>query len=70
MDIELHGNELDDAGRCEGDIGKWTMQQAKEQQIQREAEPVSCPTAGPHLEYILGCEPEEPAQLFGGPSVG
>ena len=58
MDIELHGDELDNAGRREGDVGKRTMQEAKEQQIEREAEPVGCPTAGPHLEHILRCEPE------------
>ena len=36
MDIELHRDELDDAGRREGDVRKRTMQQAKEEQIQRE----------------------------------
>ncbi len=61
MDIELHGDELDHAGWCEGDVGKRTMQEAQEQQIEGEAEPVGCPTAGPHLLHILLREPEEPA---------
>lgn len=60
MDIELHGNELDNVGWGEGDVGKWTMQEAKEQQIEREAESVGCPTAGPRLLHFLRCEPEEP----------
>lgn len=61
MDIELHGHELDNAGWCEGDVGKRTMQEVKEQQIECEAKPVSCLTAGPYLLHILRREPEEPA---------
>ncbi|MFL5627726.1 MAG: hypothetical protein ACJ788_19275 [Ktedonobacteraceae bacterium] len=38
-----------------------TMQQAEEEQIEREAEPVGCPTASPHLLHILGHEPKESA---------
>ena len=43
---------------------------AEEQQIEGEARPVGCPAAGPHLLHILRREPEEAAQLFGGPFIG
>src|SRR2546421_10879298 len=56
MDIELHGNELDDARRSQIHFGKRAKKQAKEEQIEREAEPIGCPATGPHLSHILRSE--------------
>jgi hypothetical protein len=64
MDIELHGNELDDARRYKIHYGKRTKKQAKEEQIEREAEPVGCPAAGPHLSHILRGEEEKPSEVL------
>ena len=64
MDIELHGNELDDARRGQVHFGKRTMQQAEEQQIEREPEPVGCPAAGPHLSHILRGQEEKPGEVL------
>jgi hypothetical protein len=67
MGIELHSDELDDARRCEGNIRKRTMKKAEQEQIKCETEPIGCPAASPYLKHILGRDPEEPTQLFGGP---
>jgi hypothetical protein len=53
VDIELHGNELDDADRRQGDFGKGTIKKAEQKQIERETEAVGCTAAGAHLEQIL-----------------
>jgi len=64
MDIELHGNELDDALRGKIHFGKRTKKQAKEEQIEREAQPVGCTAAGMHLSHILHSEEEKPSEVL------
>ena len=64
MDIELQGNELDDARRRKIHFGKRTKKQAKEEQIECEAEPVGCTAAGTHLSHILRSEEEKPSEVL------
>jgi hypothetical protein len=52
MDVELHGDELDNAGRREGDFGKGTVKKAEKEQIERETGAVGCAAAGMHLEHM------------------
>ena len=64
MDIELHGNELDDARRGKVHFGKRTIQQAKEEQIERKPKPVGRSTAGAHLSHILWSEEEKSREVL------